>query len=156
YRPYSARYKRKRVIKELNPQIDIQTKCGTAPSIPHLSSVSDELSSDDDFCSCVDVESNASFQDFYDSGRLSDFTPDSSDTDDVDFDDEDFLVRNILLRHDEDGSRKQEIFDDNDVGNDERPTFRQLFSVWVTVWGICQNAVDDLRSLFRSQPWGLD
>ncbi|XP_045034596.1 uncharacterized protein LOC116918629 [Daphnia magna] len=156
YRSYSARYKRKRVQKELNSQIDIQTKCGTAPPIPHLSSESDELSSDDDFYSCVDVESSASFQDFYDSGRLSDFTPDSSDTDDVDFDDEDFLVRNILLRHYEDGSGKQEIFDDNDVGNDERPTFRQLFSVWVTIWGICQNAVDDLLSLFRSQSWGLD
>jgi hypothetical protein len=158
YRPYSARYKRKRVQKELNPQIDIQTKCGRAPPIPHLSSVSNELSSDDDFYSCVDVESSAIFQGFYDSGRLiSDFIPDSSDTDDVDFDEEDFLLRNILLRHYEDASGEQEIFDDNnDVGNYERPTFRQLFSVWVTVWGICQNAVDDLLSLFRSQPWGLD
>lgn len=36
YRPYSARYKRKRVLKELNSQIDIQTKYGTAPPIPQL------------------------------------------------------------------------------------------------------------------------
>lgn len=144
YQPYSKRYKRKRVQNTCNSLFDHQTTRDTEPTSERLS-VFEESSSDDDFHSCID---------FNDPDRLSDFSPESPDSEDVSFDEEvDILIQNILLRdvddEGEDGTQEPDV-------DDERPTFRQLFSVWVTFWGICQNAVEDLLSIFRRQPWGID
>ena len=119
---------------------------------PCYKSTSDESESDsdaDDFHSCAD------FHEFNETDRESDFSPDTTDSEDVDSDENDLMIRNFLYQ---DLQMEEEFVDcsDNESFNDDNPTFRQLFSFWVIFWGICQNAVDDLLSIFRRQPWGID
>lgn len=44
----------------------------------------------------------------------------------------------------------------DEIFYNEGLTFRQLFSLWVIFGGICQNAIDDLLSIFRRYPWEID
>ncbi len=97
YRPYSSRYKRKRIQKALSTQCNPQSTNLTEP-LSRKSSASDEnLSDTDDFYSCYD------FNDFDEASRCdTDLPPNSTDSEDVGSDDDDLLIRNILLRDYED------------------------------------------------------
>lgn len=94
---YSSRYKRKRIRKALNIQCNPQSTNQKEP-LSRKSSASDENSSDtDDFHNCYDLNN------FDDASRFdSDLAPNSTDSEDVGSDDDDLLIRNILLRDYED------------------------------------------------------
>ena len=100
---------------------------------PCHKSTSDESESDsdaDDFHSCAD------FHEFNETDRESDFSPDTTDSEDVDSDENDLMIRNVLYQ---DLQMEEEFVDcsENESFNDDNPTFRQLFSFWVIFWGIC-------------------
>lgn len=146
HRPYSARYKRKRVQEDMERIRELHDD----PELVNSSSDTEDLTGnggveeDEDFVSCLE---NGGFNfSVIGEGKnaiFSDGSPLSTEAED-DFSEDDVVI-NGIPSDDEGGERREE---------EGLPNFRELFAVWAVTWGINQNAIDALLSIFRLFSWG--